>query len=304
MGLKWGNNCEGTLAAGISAAATSLTLTPGHGSRFPQVDFAGDGDYFFATLVDQSGNREVIKVKEHKSAVDIDQFSIIERAADSIQEVTTAYAFSAADRVQLRIPAIAMLSPDNTKADTFIIGVDTSGPTLKNDSGTLKVRNNADSADANLTAAGLTLSAALAIGGAITGATSITMSGALSGVTTLSMGGALSGVTTLAMGGALSGVTTISLSGAMTGGTNITISGTLQAEHLYTTDDLVVDGKITATAESSAIDIDNESAAVAIKARDHGTASTPEVSNVVYGTGSPPAIGTVPEGTLFFKYIT
>lgn len=34
----------------------------------------------------------------------------------------------------------------------------------------------------------------------------------------------------------------------------------------------------------------------------HGTATNPEVVAVVYGTGSPPAAGGVPEGTLFMQY--
>lgn len=48
--------------------------------------------------------------------------------------------------------------------------------------------------------------------------------------------------------------------------------------------------------------IDNESAGRKIKARDHGTATDPEVVNVVYGTGSPPAASGTPIGTLFVKY--
>jgi len=39
-----------------------------------------------------------------------------------------------------------------------------------------------------------------------------------------------------------------------------------------------------------------------IQARDHGVASTPEIVNVVYGTGSPPAPGGTPIGTLWIKY--
>jgi len=298
MGLTFSNNSEGTLANILTAGATSLTLTPGHGSRFPEVDFAADGDYFFATLVAQDGTREVIKVKEHTTAVDIDQFSIIERAADAIQSgVATAYAFAAADKVQLRLPAVAILSQDGTKSDTFQIDTDNTGITLKHDTQELLVRNLADSAYANLKANGLTLADALVISGTVTGVTSLTMAGALSGVTTLAMGGALSGVTTLAMGGAL------------TGATDITASGTVTAADVTTTDDIVcgddltVNGKLTATAEAAAISIDNEASIAKIKARDHQTASTPEVPNMVYGTGSPPAAGTVPQGTIWLKYV-
>lgn len=50
-------------------------------------------------------------------------------------------------------------------------------------------------------------------------------------------------------------------------------------------------------------ELDNESAARKIKARDHGTATDPEVVNVVYGTGSPPTASTTPIGTIFLKYV-
>lgn len=39
------------------------------------------------------------------------------------------------------------------------------------------------------------------------------------------------------------------------------------------------------------------------KASAHGAGSTPRISNTVYGTGSPPSVGSVPEGTVFYKYI-
>lgn len=41
---------------------------------------------------------------------------------------------------------------------------------------------------------------------------------------------------------------------------------------------------------------------VPIYAKDHGSAATDQVVNVCYGTGSPPAVGDVTEGTLFIKY--
>jgi hypothetical protein len=40
----------------------------------------------------------------------------------------------------------------------------------------------------------------------------------------------------------------------------------------------------------------------AIVAADHGTSTTAEVVNVVYGTGDPPAANTTTEATIFIKY--
>jgi len=295
MGLKFVNNSEGLLNAGIGASDTTLTLQAGQGARFPTI-VAASGDFFYATIVDVNGVREVIKVTEHQAGTDV--FQVMVRKVDAIQNgAATAYAFLAGDKVQARVPAIAILSPDGTKSDTFQIGTDTTGITLKHDTQELLVRNLADSAYANLKANGLTLAGALTLVGTITGVTSMVMSAGLSGVTTIAMAGALSGVTTLAMAGALSGATSITMSGALIGATtgafssNVTVGGTLG-----------VTGKITA-ATANAIAIDNESAAYKMKARDHGTASTPEVVNVVYGTGSPPAASGVPEGTIFFKYV-
>lgn len=37
-------------------------------------------------------------------------------------------------------------------------------------------------------------------------------------------------------------------------------------------------------------------------AADHGTASTDQIINISYGTGSPPAANTTTEGSLFVKY--
>lgn len=307
MGLKLANNSESTLAAGINAAVTTLTVQAGHGARFPTcVD--GNGDFFFVTLVNVAGQREVIKVTRHDAGTDV--FQVMERAADPIANASsaTAYVFAQDDVVQMRTPAVLMQTTDTTESATFQLDSQNTGPLLKNNSGVMEIRNAADSAYANLKALGMTLTDALVIAGSLTGVTSLTMAGALSGVTTLAMSGALSGVTSLAMGGALSGVTTLALSGATSGGTDITISGTLQAEHIASTDDiavtddLTVGGLATITGTSS-IPIDNEATSKKIKARDHGTVTDPEVVNVVYGTGSPPAASGTPIGTLFIKYV-
>jgi len=309
MGMKFVNNSEGTLAApGIIAGATTLTLNAGEGLKFPTI-VAASGDFFYATIVDQSGNREVIKVTEHQAGTDV--FQVIERAVDSVANAVTpvAYAFTTNDRVQVRLPAIAILSPDGTKSDTFQIGTATTGITLKHDTQALYIRNITDAAYADMYCKGLTLAGALALGSnAISGVTTLAMSGALSGVTTLAMSGALSGVTNIGMSGTLGTVTDLTITGSISTPTNITASGTITAEQLTSTDDcnitddLTVGGLATITGTSS-IPIDNEATNKKIKARDHGTATTPEVVNVVYGTGSPPAASGTPIGTLFIKYI-
>lgn len=92
------NNSESTLASGISAGATSLTIQTGDGDKsgraFPN---PSGGDWFMATL-DDGTNIEVIKV----TARSTDTFTSITRA----QEGTSAAAFSAnTTKVEVRSTA-------------------------------------------------------------------------------------------------------------------------------------------------------------------------------------------------------
>lgn len=86
------NNPKSTLAAGISDVATALSVQAGHGARFPN---PSGGDWFMCTLVDTSGNVEVVKV----TARTTDSFDTIVRA----QEGTTAIAFASGDKCEARV---------------------------------------------------------------------------------------------------------------------------------------------------------------------------------------------------------
>lgn len=93
MAIKITNNAVTKLAAGINNSATSLQVTPGEGARFPTLE---EGDWFPVTLIDVNGNLEIVRVTERST----DTFTIV-RA----QEGTAAIAFSAGDRVELRMTA-------------------------------------------------------------------------------------------------------------------------------------------------------------------------------------------------------
>ena len=93
MGIKVANNAFGTLAASITDSETSITLTTGQGARFPSL---GAGDYFYATLIDTSNNLEIVKCTARSTDV-----LTVTRA----QESTTARAYSAGDRIEIRITA-------------------------------------------------------------------------------------------------------------------------------------------------------------------------------------------------------
>lgn len=96
MSVKFANNAFGTLNAGISNSATSITLSSGQGARFPTLS---SGEYFYVTLIDTSNNLEVVKCTARSTDV-----LTVTRA----QESTTAQAFAIGDRVELRVTAAGL----------------------------------------------------------------------------------------------------------------------------------------------------------------------------------------------------
>ena len=109
------NNAATVLSAGILAGDLSLTVTAGTGALFPSPTA---GQYFYCTLSNTSGSViEIVKV----TARSTDTFTIV-RAQDN----TTASAFSAGDKVELRVTAadlenFGQLNSTNTwaQAQTF-----------------------------------------------------------------------------------------------------------------------------------------------------------------------------------------
>lgn len=96
MGIKFTNNAFGTLNAGITNSATSITLASGQGARFPTLS---TDDYFYATLIDTSNNLEIVKCTARSSDV-----LTVTRGQDN----TTARAFLSGDRIELRVTAAAL----------------------------------------------------------------------------------------------------------------------------------------------------------------------------------------------------
>lgn len=89
------NNAASVLASSLTAIATSLSVTAGHGALFPSPT---GGNYFLATLCQQGAageiNFEVVKVTARAT----DTFTMV-RA----QEGTTALAYNAGDKFELRL---------------------------------------------------------------------------------------------------------------------------------------------------------------------------------------------------------
>ncbi len=96
MAILFANNAFGVLATSITSSSTSLTLQSGQGARFPA---PSGGDVFFMTLVDASNQLEIVKCTARSG----DTFTIQRE-----QEGTVARAYTAGDRVELRLTAAGL----------------------------------------------------------------------------------------------------------------------------------------------------------------------------------------------------
>jgi hypothetical protein len=112
MGIKFANNAWGVLASPLAAGDGTVTLSAGHGSRFPALSAS---DYFYGTLIDTANNLEVVKVTA--------------RATDTMtmtraQDGTAARSYAVGDRLEMRLPAIALNEVVNVAqvAASLIVG--------------------------------------------------------------------------------------------------------------------------------------------------------------------------------------
>lgn len=92
MVAKYTNFATSTLASGIIAGDTALTVFAGDGTKFPSL---GAGEFFYAVLENLAGIREIVKVTARTG----DTFTTIVRAQDG----TSALSWNAGDKVELRI---------------------------------------------------------------------------------------------------------------------------------------------------------------------------------------------------------
>lgn len=99
------NNAFSTLASGINDSVTSLALDPGDGAKFPSPTGA---EYFYATLIDTSNNLEIVKCTTRAT----DALTIVRE-----QEGTTARAYSAGDRVEMRLTAAGLTASTDLSKD-------------------------------------------------------------------------------------------------------------------------------------------------------------------------------------------
>ncbi len=113
MPALFSNNASATLASSITTSTTTVTVSTGQGALFPAVPA---GSFFYATLTDSSNNLEIVKVTSRTS----DVLTVV-RA----QEGTTARAYAAADRIEIRVTAAVLNNFVQLDGDQTIAGVKT-----------------------------------------------------------------------------------------------------------------------------------------------------------------------------------
>lgn len=104
MPLLIANNATSTLAASATNVATTITVQTGDASLFPS---PAAGEYFLATLIDASLNREIVKCTSRTGAA----LTVVRG-----QEGTTARAWNAGDRISVQMTAGAFAAIENAPA--------------------------------------------------------------------------------------------------------------------------------------------------------------------------------------------
>lgn len=127
--IQLANNAVSNLDANLSISGTTLSVVSGEGARFPTLSA---GQYFLATLVKSSGVMEIVKITGRSG----DVFTIGQRAAEPCSGTQVASAFSAGDRIELRLTAngltgeldrldkAAVMSPLNKSANYTVTADD------------------------------------------------------------------------------------------------------------------------------------------------------------------------------------
>lgn len=131
MGIKFTNNATATLAASISSSSTSLTVTTSQGALFPAI---GAGDFFYATLTDSSNNLEIVRITARSGDT---------LTAVRAEEGTTARAYAAADKLELRLTAAGLNNfATQAGANTFAAATTFNGNITSSATNTFSSTNN------------------------------------------------------------------------------------------------------------------------------------------------------------------
>lgn len=106
--IQYANNAYSTLSGAITNVATTITVQTGEGARFPSLS---GSQYFYATLIDNSNNIEIVKV----TARSTDTLTVTRG-----QDGTSGRAYSSGDRIELRVTAGGITDIINTYPDNIV----------------------------------------------------------------------------------------------------------------------------------------------------------------------------------------
>ena len=110
MPVLFTNNASAPLASSISSSATAIVVTTGQGALFPALS---GSDYFYATLTNSSNQLEIVKVTARSS----DTMTVVRG-----QEGTTARAYVATDKIEVRVTAAGLTNMAQLdKTQTFSV---------------------------------------------------------------------------------------------------------------------------------------------------------------------------------------
>ena len=237
MTIQFTNNASTTLASGITAIATSLTVATGAGALFPTPSGAA---FFYCTLQNVAGTlREIVKV----TARTTDTFTIVRG-----QDGTTGQIFSTSDKVELRVTAadlnnFGQLDTGNTwsLAQTFPSGQALVAPALGTPSSGTLTSCTGLPISTGISGLGTSVASALAIavgtaGSFVTngGALGTPSSGTLTNCTFPTLNQNTTGSSGSTTGNAATATTATNLSGGTVAATTITATGNITA---YYSDD-------------------------------------------------------------------
>lgn len=153
------NNAFSALAAAINNTATTLTVTTGHGDRFPAVS---GSDFFMLTLQDAANNVEIVRVTARTAGAD--SMTIV-RA----QEGFSARSWNIGDVVELRVTAFALnplaIFAGASTAQTMRDAMDVPSRNGGNASGTWSISISGNAATATQAATAIALQTARSING-------------------------------------------------------------------------------------------------------------------------------------------
>ena len=188
MAVLFTNNASSTLASAISNVQTSLTLATGTGALFPSIS---GSDYFYATIVNSSNLIEIVRVTDRSG----DVLTVLRG-----QEGTSARAYNAGDKVEVRVTAAGLNSKFDKTGGSITGNISQTGSLTVSGSGVFGAPTGGSKGDGTINATGLFVNG-VAVGTGTGSVTSVAVSPGTTGLTV--SGSPITTSGTITLGGTL-----------------------------------------------------------------------------------------------------